>query len=191
MVCDHSNIMIMIWLTHCSVTSHAWRPLLEFLWSQWLIPDKSVCRTREYWMKSKSWSNLNGLSIYFRLAQVCKSAHDPHTKCLSDLLRVRMSTQPNWGMRGPRGAPSVYSEQESNLPGNSEDLHAWSIYRQARMVFLVYRPYNDCFRTWIVTSQTLHLAAQTSQHCLLETSGWESLPCSPFSTIPSMDQGLN
>ena len=39
----------------------------------------------------------------------------------------------NWKMRtggGGARAQSVYSEQEYNQPGNSEDLHAWSIYRQ-------------------------------------------------------------
>jgi len=43
----------------------------------------------------------------------------------------------NWKMRTGGGgaraqsvAQSVYSEQEYNQPGNSEDLHAWSIYRQ-------------------------------------------------------------
>ena len=47
-------------------------------------------------------------------------------------LRKKMTAQDNWNMRNVRGARahSAYSERETPQPGNSEDLHAWSIYRQ-------------------------------------------------------------
>ena len=118
MVCDPSNIMIC--MTHCTCTAVS-QARLEDL-SQNIGITIRECRTGEYWIRSKNYN----FSNYFRYALEWISAHDqPITH-----LQVRMS---NWGMRGQRGAPSVYSEQESNQPGNSEDLHAWSIYRQARM----------------------------------------------------------
>ena len=52
-----------------------------------------------------------------------------------------MTAQDNWNMRNVRGARphSVYSERETPQPGNSEDLHAWSIYRQVGL------PYQACW----------------------------------------------
>ena len=117
----------------------------------------------------------------------------------------KMQLNNQWEMDNiPRGRRfSVSSERElpppsalgMRFPGTSEDLHAWSIYRQVgrelKISWSCVRNISDISRISTVTLPILHWAVKRSLPYLTGTFSLENQQCRVFLTIQSMDRSRN
>ena len=154
--------------------------------------------------RSETYSVFFTFQVHQTALTTCWMWEGLHLSTLHTQQDRKMQINNQWEMDNiPRGRRfSVSSERElpppsalgMRFPGTSEDLHAWSIYRQVRRelgMALFGRKYiSDISRISTVTSPTPLWAAKRSLRCPTGTSSWENQQCRVFLIIPSMDQSL-